>query len=128
MAENQNSYTYTLRDDAEKGSVRVADEVIAVIAALAATEVKGVASIAGGIKGPVVARKGIKALSRGVKISVRDGEVTVDLALDLEYGRSIPDVAEKVQEKVKSAIENMTGMPVVAVNLSVADIEVGEGD
>jgi len=114
--------TYTIREEGGKGTVRIADEVVAVIAGLAATEVKGVASIAGGITNDMVARKGIKALSKGVRVSVEDQLVAVDLTVCLDYGYSIPQVGTAVQEKVKSAIENMTGMQVTDVNVKVADI------
>lgn len=122
MAEDRNMYT--IKDDGGIGTVKIADEVVAVIAGLAATEVKGVASIAGGITNGMVARKGIKALSKGVKVDVQDHLVTVDLSVCLEYGYSIPEVGSSVQEKVKSAIENMTGMQVTDVNVHVADVEV----
>ncbi|MEE3420083.1 MAG: Asp23/Gls24 family envelope stress response protein [Lachnospiraceae bacterium] len=122
MAEDRNMYT--IKDDGGIGTVKIADEVVAVIAGLAATEVKGVASIAGGITNGMVARKGIKALSKGVRVDVQDHLVTVDLSVCLEYGYSIPEVGSSVQEKVKSAIENMTGMQVTDVNVHVADVEV----
>ncbi len=124
MAEDRN--TYTIKEDGGIGTVKIADEVVAVIAGLAATEVKGVASIAGGITNGMVAKKGIKALSRGVKVNVQDHLVTVDLALELDYGYSIPEVGTEVQEKVKSAIENMTGMEVTDVNVRVSDVAVEE--
>ena len=89
--------------------MKIADEVVTVIAGLAATEVKGVASLAGGITNDTVARRGIKALLKGVRVSVTDGLVAVDVTVCLEYGYSIPEVGTAVQEKVKSAIENMTG-------------------
>ena len=120
MAEGHS--TYTIRENGGNGTVKIADEVVAVIAGLAATEVKGVASIAGGITNDTVARKGIKALSKGVRVGVEDQLVTVDLTVSLEYGYSIPEVGTAVQEKVKSAIENMTGMKVTDVNVKVADI------
>lgn len=114
--------TYTIREDGGTGTVKIADEVVAVIAGLAATEVRGVASIAGGITNDMVARKGIKALSKGLHVTVEDQLVTIDLSVSLEYGCSIPEVGKEIQEKVKSAIENMTGMQVTDVNVKVADI------
>ncbi len=126
MAENRN--TYTLKNDAGRGTVKVAEEVVAVIAGLAATEVKGVASIAGGITGKILARKGIKALSRGVHVDVKENAVTVDLVLELDYGFSIPEVGTEVQEKVKSTIETMTGLHVDNINISVADVAVDDGE
>ena len=123
MAEDRN--TYTIREDGGVGTVKIADEVVAVIAGLAATEVKGVASLDGGIVNSMIARKGLKTLSRGVRVDVQDNLVTIDLKLNLEYGYSIPDVGTKVQEKVKSAIETMPGMQVTAVNVSVTDVVTG---
>ena len=114
--------TYTIKDDGGTGTVKIADEVVTVIAAYAATEVKGVVSVAGGITNNMVARKGIKALSKGVKVSVEEGRIAVDLLVSLEYGYSIPEVGAAIQEKVKTAIENMTGMEVTGVNVKVADI------
>ncbi len=113
---------YTLKDEEGIGTVKVADEVIVVIAGLAATEVKGVAAIAGGITNDMVARKGIKALSKGVRVAVDHNVVTVDLTLRFEYGKSIPETGTEVQEKVKSAIETMTGLYVALVNIRVDDV------
>jgi uncharacterized alkaline shock family protein YloU len=114
--------TYTLKDDGGIGTVKIADEVVTVIAGLAATEVKGVASLAGGITNDTVARRGIKALLKGVRVSVTDGLVAADVTVCLEYGYSIPEVGTAVQEKVKSAIENMTGMTVTDVNVRIENI------
>ncbi len=118
--------TYTIKDDGGTETVKIADEVVTVIAAYAATEVKGVACIAGGISNSMVPRKGIKSLSRGVKVNVEDGQIGVDLAVCLDYGCSIPEVGAAIQEKVKTAIENMTGMKVIGVNVKVADIAAPE--
>ena len=94
------------------GEVHVADEVVAIIAGLAATEVEGVASMAGNITNELVSKLGMKNLSKGVKVEVAEKTVSVEVALNISYGYSIPEVSEKVQEKVKSAIETMTGLSV----------------
>ena len=126
MSEIQNTY---MINEEEGSTVRIADEVVAVIAGLAATEVTGVASLGGGITGSMVARKGIKALSRGVKITVNENqEVRVDLIINLGYGYNIPEVAGEVQDKVSSAIENMIGMKVTDVNIKVAGIATEEDE
>lgn len=117
-----NRSTHTVYEKAELGEVQIADEVIAIIAGLAATEVKGVASMAGNVTNELVAKLGMKNLSRGVKVEVLDNSVSVDLALNLDYGYSIPSVSTKVQEKVKSAIENMTGFTVLEVNIKIAGV------
>ena len=89
------------------GEVHVADEVVAIIAGLAATEVEGVASMAGNITNELVSKLGMKNLSKGVKVEVAEKTVSVEVALNISYGYSIPEVSEKVQEKVKSAIVNV---------------------
>ena len=114
---------YTIQNDAGKGEVKIADEVVAIIAALAATEVEGVASMAGNITNELISRLGMKNLSKGVKVDVLEGVVTVSLTLNLEYNYSVVEVSGKVQEKVKNAIENMTGLEVADVNIKVAGVE-----
>ena len=114
---------YTIQDDSSMGEVKIADEVVAIIAALAATEVEGVASMAGNITNELISRLGLKNLSKGVKVDVLEGVVTVSLALNMKYNYSIMDVSAKVQEKVKSAVENMTGLEVADVNVKVAGVE-----
>ena len=124
MAESRNPRrnTYTIYDDNTVGTVQIADEVVAIIAGLAATEVDGVASMGGNITNELVGKLGMKSLSKGVKVVVLEGVVSVRLALNIKYGYSIPDTSQKVQEKVKAAIENMTGLEVADVNVSIADV------
>ena len=114
---------YTIQNDASKGEIKIADEVVAIIAALAATEVEGVASMAGNITNELIGKLGMKNLSKGVKVDVLEGIVTVSLALTLKYNYSIVEVSARVQEKVKNAIENMTGLEVADVNIKVAGVE-----
>ena len=120
MAEKR--ITYKIQDLGGIGEVQIADEVVAIIAGLAATEVNGVASMAGNITNELVSKLGMKNLSRGVKIEVADGKVGVELAINMEYGYSIPEVTGTVQDKVKSAIETMTGLEVAEVNIRVAGV------
>ena len=114
---------YTIQNDASKGEIKIADEVVAIIAALAATEVEGVASMAGNITNELIGKLGMKNLSKGVKVDVLEGIVTVSLALNLKYNYSIIETTAKVQEKVKIAIENMTGLEVADINIRVAGVE-----
>lgn len=118
--------TYTIKTDENLGEVKIADEVVAIIAGLAATEVDGVASMAGNATRELVSKLGVKSLSKGVKVDVLEGIVTVSLALNLKYGYSIKTITAKVQEKVKTAIENMTGLEVADVNIRVAGVEISE--
>ena len=122
MAKDERN-AYTIQNDASLGEVKIADEVVAIIAALAATEVDGVASMAGNITNEVIGKLGIKNLSKGVKVDVLEGVVTVSLALNLKYDYSMMEVTKKVQEKVKNAVENMTGLEVADVNIKVAGVE-----
>ena len=102
--------TYTIQTDENLGEVKIADEVVAIIAGLAAMEVEGVSSMTGNATRELVSKFGMKSLSKGVKVDVLDGIVTVSLVLNLNYGYSIKDTTQRVQEKVKAAIENMTGL------------------
>ncbi len=99
---------------------------MAIIAGLAATEVEGVDSMAGNITNELVGRLGMKNLSKGVKVDVTEEHVSVDLSLNIKYGYNIPTVSEKVQDKVKSAIENMTGLNVLDVNIKIASVNMEE--
>lgn len=120
MAEDRKTFKIK---DGHLGEVKIADEVVAIIAGLAATEVDGVASMAGNITNELVSRLGMKNLSKGVRVEVSENHVNVDLALNIAYGYSIPEVSVKVQERVKSAIENMTGLEVSVVNVRIAAVD-----
>ncbi len=119
--ENTSGKTY---ESGSIGEVQIADEVVAIIAGLAATEVKGVAALAGNIANEIVGKVGKKNLSKGIKVDVTGQSVTVDMSLILEYGYSIPKICLIVQERVKSAIENMTGLKVEEVNVRIAGVSV----
>ena len=123
MAENRK--TFKIKSD-QLGEVKIADEVVAIIAGLAATEVEGVSSMAGNTTNEIVSRLGMKNLSKGILVEVLDDEVKVDVAINIDYGYSIPDVSSKVQEKVKSTIENMTGLTVAVVNVRIASVDMGD--
>ena len=118
--------TYTIQTDENLGEVKIADEVVAIIAGLAAMEVEGVSSMTGNATRELVSKFGMKSLSKGVKVDVLDGMVTVSLVLNLNYGYSIKDTTQRVQEKVKAAIENMTGLEVADVNIRVAGVDMPE--
>ena len=124
--EHENTKNYSIHDDRMIGEVQIADEVVAIIAGLAATEVKGVASMYGNITNELVAKLGMKNLSKGVKIQVVDGKVSVDLAINMDYGYNIPEVTSAVQERVKSAIETMTALDVEDVNIRIAGVNLEE--
>lgn len=105
------------------GSVRIADEVVSVIAGLAAIEVDGVAGMTGGFAGGIAEALGRKNLTKGVKVEVGEEEALVDLFIIVKFGSRIPDVAWDVQENVRNAIEEMTGLKVLKVNIHVQGVK-----
>ena len=117
---------YTIKMENNQGDIIIADEVFAIITGLAAMEVEGVVSMAGNATRELISKLGIKSLSKGVTVNVVKDTVTVEAALNLKYGYNIKEVSKKVQERVKVAIENMTGLVVTDVNVRVAGIEVKE--
>ena len=125
--EERQSNNYTIMENEGMGQVQISNEVITIIAGLAATETKGVASMAGNITNELVSRIGIKNLSKGVKVTIENRVVNVDIALNLDYGYSVPKTSQKVQEKVKAAIENMTGLTVENVNIKIANVTMESG-
>ena len=118
--------TYTIKAEENLGEVKIADEVVAIIAGLAAMEVDGVASMVGNATKELVNKLGKKSLAKGVKVDVLEGIVTVSLAMNMKFGYNIREVTQKVQEKVKAAIENMTGLEVADVNIRVTGVDVPE--
>ena len=122
MAEKRT--TYKLQDVGGIGEVKIADEVVTIIAGLAATDVEGVASMGGNITNELVSKLGMKNLSKGVKVTVLEGVVTVDLTLNIEFGKNVLEVSRKVQDKVKTSIENMTGLTCSDVNIRIAGVKV----
>jgi len=114
--------TLVLKEDENIGVVQIADDVVAMIASLAATEVDGVSAMAGNITNELMSKVGMKSLTKGVKVDVQDGNVVVDLAVTMEYGYNIPATCQKVQAKVKSALENMTGLNCTDVNIRISGI------
>lgn len=126
MEKDFNRSTYVLLEDEKKGTVHVADDVVAIIAGLAATEVKGVAAMAGNITNELMSKVGRKNLAKGVKVAVNGKRVKVALAIMMEYGYNIPGTCSKVQERVKSAIENMTGLTVTDVDIRIASVDMNK--
>lgn len=106
----------------EYGKVTFADEVVAIIAGLAATEVKGVAAMSGSMAGGIAEKLGRKNLTKGVKVEVGEKEAAIDLYIIVDYGVRIPEVAWNIQENVKRAVETMTGLSVVEVNVHVQGV------
>lgn len=119
-AEIKNSYK--LQENTQFGEVRIADDVISMIAAISATEVEGVTGMSGNITSELISKLGVKNLSRGVKVTIDEESVSMELSLELKYGVNLPEVCANVQDKVKSSVEMMTGLTVSAVNIRIAGI------
>ena len=126
MATDTERSSHKVYEKDQIGEVQIADEVVAIIAGLAATEVDGVDSLAGNMSNELIGKLGMKNLSKGVKVDITEEHVSVNVSMNLKYGYSIPSVCEKVQERVKTAIENMTGLTVLDVNIKIAGVNVEE--
>lgn len=105
------------------GEVMIADDVIATIAGLAATEVEGVSAMQGNVTNELVGKLGMKNLTKGVRIKVTEAGVAVELSIQMRYGYSIPKTCKTIQEKVKAAIENMVGLSVEVVNVHIVGVD-----
>lgn len=123
MNNEQETQEYVV-DKKRIGEVKIASDVVAAIAGLAANEVEGVHSMAGNITNELIGKLGMKNMSKGVKVLMEESVVRVDIALNMKYGYSIPKVSEQVQEKVSQQIENMTGLIVPEVNVRIAGVTV----
>ena len=114
--------THQLNEHDKAGAVQIADDVVAMIAGIAATEVDGVSAMVGNITNELMSKVGMKKLNKGVKVDVIENSVSVDLAINMDFGYNIPETCRNVQTKVKSAIENMTGLEVTDVNIRIASV------
>lgn len=108
----------------ELGNIKIADEVVAIIAGMTATEIKGVAGMSSGIAGGIAEMLGKKNLTKGIKVDINEKDTTIDLFMVVEYGSRIPEVAWEIQEKVKDAVETMTGLNVVKVNIHIQGVQI----
>ena len=115
-----------VKNETGLGTIKIADEVVSIIAGLAATEIDGIAGMSGGLVGGIAEMLGRKNFSKGVKVEVGEKEAAIDLYIIVKYGSRIPDVALAAQENIKRAIENMTGLSVVEVNVHVQGVNFPE--
>ena len=120
MAENKN---FVINIDGE-GGVNISEEVIGIIAGLGAVEVDGVSSLAGNLTADTISKAGQGKLAKAVKVVGGDGIIAVHMAINMKYGYEIPKVSGMVQEKVKQAVETMTGLEVTAVDIRIATVAV----
>lgn len=116
MAENRTI------DALKHGKVNIADDVIGVIGSIAASEIEGIKALSGTFSEEVMEIIGKKSFNKGIHVEMIDEKVTIDLSVVVDYGAKIHEIAKKVQESVKLAIESMTGLEVIAVNVLVEGI------
>ena len=126
MEKEMENGVFSIENGGEFGTVKIANDVVAMIAGLAATEVDGVSAMVGNIPNEIMHKVGMKKQVKGVKVDIFERNVKVDLAVTLQYGYNIPTTCSKVQEKVKSAIETMTGLTVDEVNIRIVGIKMDE--
>jgi len=107
----------------EFGTIRIADEVVATVAGLAAVEVEGVSSMSGGWGTDLVEKLGKKNFGKGIKVEVINDETKIDIYLVIDFGYPIPQVAADVQSEVKQAVETMTGLNVTVVNVHIVGVQ-----
>lgn len=114
----------TINEGVKYGSVKISDEVVSIIAGVAATEIPGVAGMSGGITGGITEILGMKNLSKGVKVELGKEEVAIDTFIIVDYGSNITEIGQKVQKNVKNSIETMTGLNVVEVNVNIQGVNI----
>ena len=130
MEENKNEEAIEIQEIEENHEgIKISNDVVAVIAGVAVSEVRGVASMAGGFAGGISeVLSGKKNLSKGIKVDVDEKEVKIDVNIIVEYGSRIPDVAFEIQNRVKKSVENMTGLKVAEVNVHVQGVKTEKDD
>jgi len=112
----------------DKGNIKISDEVISTIATIAVSEVDGVIGMGGSFAGDIAEKLGKKTLTKGVKITMENDEVILDLNVVMKYGVRIPEIAWNIQENVKKSVESMSGLNVTKVNVRVVGIEVVDAE
>lgn len=117
-----------MNDDNNKeyGNVKIADDVVAIIAGVAANEIPGVTSMSGGITGGFSEMLGMKNLSKGVKVEIKENEVAIDVFIVVEYGKNISEIGKNVQENIKNSVESMTELNVVEVNVNIQGVNIAK--
>ncbi len=114
--------TYKIYDNSELGEVNISYDVLAVISAMAALEVDGVVGMAGNITSEIVEKLGMKKLSKGVHVDVAENSVMIDVAIILRMNENIINISKRVQDKIKTTVENMTGLEVANVNVNISNV------
>jgi uncharacterized alkaline shock family protein YloU len=124
MEKTENKSTFDSKNNSEISTVKIANDVIASIAALAAMEVDGVTALSGNLTAAAMQKASYRKLARAVKVQLSGKKVKADVSLLMGYGFNIPATSQKVQTRVKSTIESMTGLEVTDVNVRIEGITV----
>ena len=118
-----------LESETAENTIKISDDVVSIIAGKAVSEVEGVSSMAGGFAGGITeVLSGKKNFSKGIKVEVGEKETKIDVNIIVEYGTRIPDIAFEIQNRVKKAVENMTGLKVLEVNVHVQGVHTSDDD
>ena len=131
MEENNNKeeLNEVLESETAENTIKISDDVVSIIAGKAVSEVEGVSSMAGGFAGGITeVLSGKKNFSKGIKVEVGEKETKIDVNIIVEYGTRIPDIAFEIQNRVKKAVENMTGLKVLEVNVHVQGVHTSDDD
>lgn len=131
MEENNNKeeLNEVLESETAENTIKISDDVVSIIAGKAVSEVEGVSSMAGGFAGGITeVLSGKKNFSKGIKVEVGEKETKIDVNIIVEYGTRIPDIAFEIQNRVKKAVENMTGLKVLEVNVHVQGVHTPDDD
>lgn len=121
---NEVEVAQTNMQGGEENGIKISDDVVAVIAGIAVSEVKGVSGMSGGFAGGISeVLSGKKNMAKGIKVEANEKDTKIDVNIIVEYGVRIPDVAFEIQNRVKKSVETMTGLKVSAVNVHVQGVK-----
>lgn len=109
-------------DAGDLGKIEISPEVIEVIAAIAASEVEGVAAMRGNFAAGVAEKLGRKSHRKGVKVDLTDDGIVLDVYVIVEYGYSIPSIGQEIQKNIRQELQNMTALDVNEINVHVVGI------
>ena len=118
--------TEIVKNPVREDKLRISDEVIATIVGIAASEVESLASMSGGLVDGITGILGRRNLGKGIKVEIKENDVVIELSIIMQYGCKIHEVSKDIQERVRTAVENMTGMQVTCVNINVLGVSVGK--
>lgn len=117
------TFSFNVSDNESLGKIEIAPEVIEVITGIAASEVEGIASMRGNFASDVVEKFGGTSHSKGVKVELSEEEILINLFVVIDYGVSIPKIAESLQRNIRQTILNMTALEITEINIHVVGIQ-----